>query len=380
MKVGKRLAGKTVKCPSCSAEIRVPFQDEEDQFDISLLMSAARQEHEDRDEVVEMDESDYEEIQEDVLIGRGVFKITRTRLILFVALYLVIMISVLAGGIIIKRISEKEEGPANVPAVAPAIEAIPPGLAEGGLTVSVAKIRTIAWDTFASGGYRPAAPGKLYAKVALSIQGGAEAFSVPNAGKAIHLELDDTVYPSLGEPLKDPMIPVRARRRVLEIAPDATEVVTLLFEVPAEPMTGRLYVQGLPSQVIALPAPSVARTGFDGTWRERSPRNLKPLLTEPVMARLQQTPEQHIVITQSRGQWRLAIPDADVRGVLEPQTDGTAKASLSYGSDRLDATLRLTRDGERLVLYLDEAPLHQMTYQRESADDAEPTQDQAKLQ
>ncbi|MBS3820136.1 MAG: hypothetical protein KGY81_00035 [Phycisphaerae bacterium] len=372
MKVGKRLAGKTVKCPSCSAEIRVPFLDEEDQFDISLLISAARQEGEDRDEVVEMDESDYEEIYEDVLIGRGVFKITRTRLILFVASYLIIMIVVLAGGILFKKAAEdNQDTPAPVASPAPVVNVLEtpniPAAAPARMD-----LKSAVWDTFASAGYRPAPPGRLYVKITVNLQAGSEPISLPNTGRAVTLRIRQTAYESLGEPLDAPAAPVPARRETLRLDPGQTMAATFLFELPPETMAGTLRVRGFDARPVALSRPAQSEINFAGTWIEQPPRNLKPLLRQPIMARLQRACDQRMMIRQHGNNLRIWMPDCRIHGRLTPADEaGMADVSLRHEGERLDCSARLTPDGQRLVLYLDTAPMHQITYRREPA--PEPT-------
>lgn len=374
MKVGKRLAGKTVKCPSCSAEISVPYLDEEDKFDFSLLVAAARKEHDDRDEVVEMAASDYEKVGEDVLLGRGVFKITRTRLVVFVTLYLVIMVLVLAGGIIFKGLRDEPPAPTGpaanpTPAALPSEPVVEPDAPAPTVEPSV-MLGEIRWDAFASGGYRPARPGRLYCKISVTFDGGTAGLELPNAGRAIILELSEQRYPSLGEPIEKPRVPVIAARRILRIEPGRQQDVTFLFECPPGGGAGLLQIDGLRDLVLTVPAPPETPASFVGSWSEALPRNLKPLLTDPVMARLQQTPEQNLHIREQGGKLLVDIPHARVAGAFDAPTTGRqTQGTLHYREHSLPCLVRLAPDGQTLLLYLSDAPMHQLTYRRTPADE-----------
>ncbi len=363
MKVGKRLAGKIVKCPSCSAEIHVPFLDQEDQFDFSLLASAAREQHATRREVVEMDASDYEAIEENVLIGHGVFKVTRVRLVLFVTLYLVIMVSVLAGGLILKYFRDEP-----APAAATALEtpaAALPDRHRNTIVRPTANLREIRWQLFATQGYRPARPGWLYCNITLDLTGGSAGLELLPAGRSVVLMHDGKRYVSLGRALQQAAVPVRASQSVLRLDPLGTQTATFLFELPATSGQAELNIDRIGQVVVELPEPPAPVGRLEGLWVEQPPRNLKPLLDDPIMARLQSLTASQLHIRNSgHGGLLLDVPAAGLAGPVIPQsTAGQADVTLTDGTNQLPCLLRLTHDG-RLLLYLDDAPMHQITYRR----------------
>jgi hypothetical protein len=375
MKVGKRLAGKVVKCPSCSGEIHVPFLDQEDQFDFSLLASAARQESEPRREVVEMDASDYEAIEENVLIGHGVFKITRARLLLFVTLYLVIMVSVLAGGLILKYFRDEPLPDAAV-AVEPA-PTTPPSSQKDIVIRPTATLRDVRWQLFATQGYRPARPGRLYCHIALALAGGSAGLELPPAGRNVVLLWEGKRYVSLGTPLTQAPVPVPASQSILRLDPREHRDATFVFELPATAGRAELNIDGIGQIALDLPAPPAGTGNFQGLWLEQPPRNLKPLLDDPIMARLQNLTAPQLHIRREGESLRLEIPAAELGGTVttHPDTD-QADVVLSDGTNRLPCILRRTHDG-RLLLYLDEAPMHQITFQRPPVDEPQAQADAA---
>jgi uncharacterized CHY-type Zn-finger protein len=365
MKVGKRLAGKKVKCPACASDIRIPFMDEEDEFDISKLTSFSEEEEE---EVLELSDTDYEMQAEELLIGTRFFRLTRRKLVTMVVIYVIGIVGVFIGTIVYRNI---RAGLAQSHA-GPEID-LPSAERRSARVVSPeARLTDVRWDSFASNGYWPAGPGRLYCKATVFLKAGNETAAFANHGGDVILRLGTQTYQSLGEPLHLAYAPIQARRDKVAFNPMQERGLTFLFEVPAGEETGFLEVRGFGTMDVKLPAVPTAADRIVGTYREAPPRNLKPFLDDPVMQAVQEAMPQRLLVEAETIGYAVRIPEANITGQARHAIGGLFDLTLWKDEQSLDCKLRILPGGETLILYLNEAPLHQMTYSREpSAGQAE---------
>jgi hypothetical protein len=223
---------------------------------------------------------------------------------------------------------------------------------------------------FAADGYFPAPPNGIYVKVVAAVSAGSEPLRFRNHGDDAVLTIDGRSHPSLGSPA-DGMrgLPVLSRKGTVDVPAGGSRETALLFLVPRESSSGELSIRGagraaltLPGKPLDLPANRLL-----GAYREAAPRNLRPLLRDPVMAAVQSAPKHRLVIAEARTGLRVAIPAAAVSGSARRVAPGLFRAPLRRGGHVLDCTLRFLGGGQSLLLYLADRPFHQLTYERTSA-------------
>lgn len=345
LKVAKNLAGRVAQCPSCSHELHIPFLDEEDHFDLDAIGGM-------EDEIIELGEADYE-LAGDVIISGRWFRLTRRKLVFFVAAYVVIMTVVLMGGVLFRD-------PEGV------------GRPGGGETVRVSvgenrtgkatyRLGTVRWQAFASDTSSPAPPGRMYVLCSLEFQAGGDDLIIPVAGRGVVLEAGGAEYESLGRPGVQWPVPIPVSDRPVRIPAGQRAEIDLLFELPPGRIAGVLRMAGVAEVEVALDAPDPGPALRPGRYREHPPRHLKPLLRNPVMAAVQNAVHQHLLLEQRDGLWVVRIPEAGVDGTAERVGNDSFRVDLRQGANRLEGQIR-AMPGGFVVLYLDPAPMHQVIY------------------
>lgn len=248
-------------------------------------------------------------------------------------------------------------GTASTP-VAAAAPAPPPPAPAG--EVRIAKAQA---SIFASGGYMPSPPGMVYWRVSASISSG-KPLMLQSAGPAVTLNVDGQDYPSLGIAPATAARPASAIARELSLEPGKPLEATFLFLAPAEAGGGALAVKGIGKTAFLVEQPP-GGGDLSGTFAEAAPRNLRPMLPDPVMAAIQKAADQRLVIWQEGRQYRVSIPSAGINGTARRGEGDAFVAELSdAGNNRLNCQLRLLEGGKRLLLYLSPEPYHQITYTR----------------
>jgi hypothetical protein len=175
--------------------------------------------------------------------------------------------------------------------------------------------------------------------------------------------LADQHVESLGEPVDDALRPLRARQRTILLAPASPQEAQWLFDLPAKGGKGRLTVAGLGELEVDLPDPPSCSGVVAGTYVEQPPRNLRPLLRDPILAAVQAAGSQRLEIRPSGQMLHLWIPEAKVHGEGRQVAPDGCDVILHKGPHSLPAKLRLLPDG-RIVLYLRTEPMYQITYVR----------------
>jgi DNA-directed RNA polymerase subunit RPC12/RpoP len=385
--VGARFAGKKAKCPACGTRILIPFPDEDAEKELAALKNFDdADEFEQLDEIVEQDEnetpvdlsapapavpSEASEIPE--MPRRKRRRPTAAKkhnpVLLLTVLFVVILLIGL-GPRMCEKISEEPKPsatpapdknfpvskfPQNVapPVKTPAVTAEPPKL----------KVDSVSTGLFAVDGYCPAPPDQVYAKITVTVTAGGEKLPFTSDGPV--LSDGGKKYSSLGAVTGKSVVPVLSVKQSYVIDPGAARTMTLLFAVPSATAHASLSVPpavttvDLPSPAKALPPGAIV-----GTYAEKPPRNLQPLLRNPVMAALQGTANQTLDVRQGKDSFDVSIPAAGVSGAAKATGPNVYQGQLNFQGQSLPCSLRLADEGKLLVLYLSEEPFHQMTYQK----------------
>ena len=251
-----------------------------------------------------------------------------------------------------------------------------PPVARRAVEPASCEVLDTATSAFAADGYFPVGPQMLYAQLKVRIRAGEKPLSLRAGGEDFVLDAGGQRCPCLGEPvaLADGL-PVRSRQEQIRIDAGTAKEAVLLFEVPRDAPGGTLHVDGagaaqatFEGACASLPAARLA-----GTYVETPPRNLRPLLRQPVMAAIQAAPEQKLLIEAEGNDLRIEIPAAAVRGTARQTAPGLYRAALHCSNSELASTLRFLAGGATLLLYLDETPFHQLTYTRAAGGKAAPS-------
>jgi hypothetical protein len=221
--------------------------------------------------------------------------------------------------------------------------------------------------TLGPGGYYPAALGSIYWKMTAEIRAGTDPIAFRAMGEDVQLVFAGKAVDSLGiaedTPAGQGPLPRRARQETISIGPGQSRKVTLLFEVPVGISEGELVIGKLrwpfrtKSAVEPIPPASLA-----GTFVEVAPRNLQPMLADPVMSAIQSAGLQQLAVRPNGNGLEVEIPQAHVYGLAKPAGPDVYGVGLAYGEYKLAANLRFVDGGRTAILYLADKPFHQITY------------------
>jgi hypothetical protein len=389
--VSPRQAGKRGRCPACRARIEIPRFEEADEFDLAYLGALAEFEGAQLDLGSEWEAA---EEAEEVEIVTGLSRGQRTVL----AIVLVVVVGLAVGlwvGMLVRSRSGRQ-GPeppgraevgrpkdtpktpakakqtpkakppakkksAKPPAKKTAKKAPPPPKPAG----CVWEAKATSAGVFAAGGYRPAPPGRVYVRVTVAVTAGEKPLSLRTFGDDVVLELAGEKVASLGLAAEAASLFVQAEPRVVRVEPGAKRELTFLFETPQKAGQATLVIAPdtkAPAGYLALKPPDASPVG---RYVEAAPRNLKPLLRDPVMAAVQAAGGQQLIVRQRARSLQVQIPSAGVTGSAQSAGEGVYAAALRHEGHLLRCKLRLIEGGKRLVLYLSDAPFHQLTYERQ---------------
>lgn len=236
----------------------------------------------------------------------------------------------------------------------------PPGQA-------VCEVRSARFDVFAVGGYFPAPPGTTYLKTEVRITATdlPVEFSADKQDVTLSLKQGRARFVGLGQDGPLPTVPVPPGPGTVRIEPGRSLDKTFVFLVPAGTSGGTLTVSGLNPVDVSPPAQASANAiDLVGTFAETGPRNLKPLMKDPVIAAVQRARGQRLEVIPRGETFDIKIAAASVRGVAKSIGGGMYQTTLEYGEDKLECTLRLANGRRTLIVYFANEPFHQMTYTR----------------
>jgi len=222
-------------------------------------------------------------------------------------------------------------------------------------------------QTFGPGGYHPAALGSVYWRLTAELTAGKMAIEFQAMGKDVQLVFAGRAVDSLGVPNDSPagagLLPRMGRQETISLKPRESRQVMLLFEVPTGIPEGELVIGKLkwPFRVAQEPA-SIPPANLAGTFVESPPRNLRPMLADPVMSAIQSVGQQHLAVRANGDGLEVEIPEAHVRGLASPAGRDVYAVALTCGAHKLAANLRFVEGGRTAILYLDTKAFHQITY------------------
>lgn len=361
LSLSARLSGKRAKCPSCSTMIQIPLPDEDKHLDDAMKHI----------EHVELDPQEVFEPEHDSSLPsshkyRASEKKPPTLLIVMGVLViagLVVMIK-MPGWRAQNQTTQSLQANADCSPVLTPQPKMPDNSASATIPASM-KSNGAKLDLFAAEGYHVAPPGLMYAKVDVTITAGSDMLTVHPDGSETVLRTESGPVRALGQMARKFVIPVRSLKTPFNIRPGQSESITLLFLVPERLNRATLAVGAMQNEVEFGPTPpELPADALVGHYVERPPRNLRPLLAQPIMAALQAAPDHDLTVQSEAAGLFVAIPAAPVVGLATPSGPGMYNVDLQNANGKLSCRLRLVSGGRLLVLYLSDEPFHQILYQR----------------
>ncbi len=356
IKLTKRLAGRMIRCRFCTQLLRVPFLDDDD-------MTGADKPREQQDSYVAAHER---------LHAAGVEKAKarqaeRTPVTSRLGFWFILITLIAIGLAAVIRYR---------PQIRSYVKSlIEPSSSQPGPQVKVAEIslseiptivtKAVAWTFFAHDGYIPARPGYLYCNLTVEIQAGKEPLTFSDTGPAVILKNAKKIFPSLGESLlgQDYSVPIQAMSRVIKLQPYARKTIVFIFELPVSLRDVSLEIASLAPQTVILPAPSGPLLPLAGEYVELQPRNCRPLLRDPIMAAIQASAPQSLDISHRDGVMIVVMSGVNITGRGRLLDEDLYEVTLTKDRDSLVCKLRQI-DDNRIVLYLSDEPMHQLTFYR----------------
>jgi hypothetical protein len=203
----------------------------------------------------------------------------------------------------------------------------------------------------------------MYCVLGVQLQAGGVPISIHTDN--IQLKVRGRSYPSIGLPVTKSALPHRAQPATLSLPAGTSKTWQLLFEVPEILGFAEVTAGSLPAMRIKLRPFPASKGKTTGSFTEVLPRRLKPLLSDPIMAAIQQSPGGLLSISKDGDKYQLRLPQAGVASKPFTITGGEAIVTLVRGQQVLVATLRyVPPQGHLLILSLDKTPLHQLVFRR----------------
>ncbi|MHC4982861.1 MAG: FmdB family zinc ribbon protein [Planctomycetota bacterium] len=389
--VSRRWAGRRGRCPACRGVIQIPHLEEYEDIDPSYISAAVQAEVDRLDLAGAYEMVEAEEIQEiEDLEGSGVFRPRSVKVVIaaMVAVTAVVCIGILIFAGRSGRRGRQGGAPARPADKPPADVTKDEGRGEAGRPVSPTaeaqvehivepaprppveptsfRILSASSGVFAAAGYRPAGPGRVYVKVTAEVTAAKEAVKFLSHGDDVALEIAGTSVPSLGLARASDELGELAVRRLVSVPAGKSETLTFVFEVLDEGADAALKIRGLKGESLLRlePLETIEAAALAGTYVERPPRNLRPLLRDPVMAAVQSAASHALHVKGEGADMSVSIPAAGVTGSLKPLAECLYEVRLVRGAEAIRCKLRFIDAGKRAILYLADEPFHQITYER----------------
>ncbi len=274
----------------------------------------------------------------------------------------------------LRRVTGNDNGAAEptppemnpTPAIPPDTEPTPPDEPDTAPARATARVVRVDRSLFASGGYGVAPLGQEFWHVTVQIEAEGGRFLL--AGQRQGVELVCGNYSGVFMGLADRDRAFSLSDQAVTISGGKARVITLVFPLPTITAGDEaiLRISGLDPLPFATPSTHSDSMDLAGTYQEIPPRNLRPVLSDPIMRTLQREAWGEVTITHDGEKLRLTFPGCEVTGVALTSADGAYRVSLMLGDASIMGLLR--QDGDnRLVLYLAESPFHQLTFARGEA-------------
>lgn len=227
------------------------------------------------------------------------------------------------------------------------------------------KVINATRDVFAAPGYFPAKARSMYWKVNVEIQAGAGGdFSFSSFGDDATLTASGVTVPSLGVCVAGSVLPVRAVERTVRVPAGQSEKVTLLFEGPEQGGYGKVAIRGAGMVEFTPGVVPKLSEALAGSFAETQPRNLRPLLKDPIMSAIQSGSGLNLLAKESADGYDISLPEVGLSGQAKSASPGLFSVVFKQGEAELKGKLRLIDGGKRLVFYLSDEPFHQLTFAR----------------
>jgi len=385
LSVSMDLAGKGARCPACGSVLRIPELSKQDEQKLAGFLAAGYElEQEPQTQIEILDElaSAVESA------GRHHRMPPKRAWLPWILAAAVLALGMGLGiGYLLVPSDEVDEsifadggdgdedgGGSDVPSVVPTTGRRPvkppvkPSNGPPKVIKPTVKVQGVKPDIFASGGYFPARPGWIYWQVRVVARAGSAPLAFRTRGEDLMLSVGKHQVRPLGSVAAAGVFPARAQDQLISVRPRRSATVELLFEVPVTATVGTLFVGDLPGVAVgpvkpfAIPKPAA----IVGNYVEVGPRNLKPLLRNPVMAAVQGAATARMNIGARGSEFRLWFHDINVGGTLKARANGEYEAYLRLHRETLNCKFRLMDDGY-LIVYLADGPFHQLTFLRQGA-------------
>lgn len=231
---------------------------------------------------------------------------------------------------------------------------------------STCKVARAELDVFAAQGYFPAPPGMSYLRAEVRLKAVRSPIDLSTDKQDVAVSFGDSVIPALGAPAATGLVPVLSQPVTVHLAPGQSRDMTFLFLVPSHLRRAELTIRNVPPAPFRPIRPSATppATALAGTFIEKRPRNLRPLMKDPVIAAVQGARQQRLYVHRRTDTLQVYITPAGVRGVAKPIAPGLYETMLKRGSQERMCRLRLAKGGDTLIVYFADKPFHQMTYAR----------------
>ncbi|MFB3892697.1 MAG: hypothetical protein ACE15C_11810 [Phycisphaerae bacterium] len=398
LSVSARMAGKQVKCPSCQASIQIPDVDEEEE----LARGGVKMIPLDTVEPVAVFHPQVPPPAAAPHTEPEPQALPRRKLLAMGVIAVVVVGAIIAGVVIYDSLANQRPrvsvnngrpptatpmpqpatqvavatpSPTEVPPTTPPASTPTPPPTPAPLACT-ASMTSASLDVFADSGYYPAMPGRYYMAVTanIDVQSG-ELKLIPVAPDVV-LEVarppaeDGKVekdrYPCIGVRADRSLAPIRADTRPIIIRAGQSRQLVLLFDVPLAVHEGHVLIRGVDDLEVGpiMPPPEPPPNALAGTYVESPPRNLKPMLKDPIMAALQSAPGAGLIVVSERKGLTLAIPSAGVTGNVKHIGGALFDADLAMDRYTLKCKLRLIEQGNGVILYLAESPMCQLTFRK----------------
>lgn len=358
LKVPQKYAGKSIRCPGCGASVKIPtvvFDPEAfdststDRTEEATLAVAVEHAVTKRHKYLARKSSNWGTLKQWVVLGAA---------------------CVFVGALVYFLNTLRDAPPPKVTEVpaenqeyldTPIVKIAPKRAVPAEI-----KLQNAQWDYFANHmGYFPASPQMRYCVISLNLSAGDEPIKCSPANGGVRLEADQEIYACLGRAIDVNSTTIaKADYTPIFLRPGKQEQVDLLFYIPAKSLTARLVVNNVLDAKVELESPPAFSTQIAGVYKERLPRNLKPMFRDPVMRSLQKTSLLSMRVFTAGSGWAVNVPQVGMAGSIVRGQDGVFDVVLQSSKGRIACKAVLLGDNTTLVLYLDDEPMHQLIFER----------------
>ncbi len=258
-----------------------------------------------------------------------------------------------------------QAGPENGSAdPVPAVTATPAG---GTKPQSIAIVDTKR-SLFAGNGFVAAKPGREFWRVQVTLMAHEDSIAI-RKGDRVALHAGDTRGTLVGWIVSDQQLTPTSD--ALLIPKGASQAATFVFDMPSKlsATEGRFSIPG--GHEITFVAPEVLdvaeAASASGEYYEIPPRNLRPIEDDPIIAALQNTAQNRLLVDIQDEQITVELPDVEATGEGQRVDEETYRVVLTSGGETRRAQVRLAGP-DRVVLYLSDDLSSQLTFARGEAE------------